>query len=130
MAKVSLPETPIQYAHPGKRRQISRWPEANSERFGPYTGLLAGALLAVLIFMVAPISGTSLNPARTFGSAAVAKVWTALWLYFLAPPIGALLATVVYRWPEKTKQVICAKLYHPKNDRSCIFINCGCKQMD
>ena len=45
----------------------------NSERFAPYTGLLAGALLAVLILMVAPISGTSLNPALTLGSAAVAS---------------------------------------------------------
>ena len=101
----------------------------NNRRLAPYTGLLAGALLAVLILTVAPISGTSLNPARSFGSASVARDWTALWLYFVAPPIGALLATVVYRWPEKTKQVICAKFYHSKKDQRCIFINCGYKQM-
>jgi hypothetical protein len=50
----------------------------------------------------------------------------ALYPGFLA---GALLAKAVYRWPERTKRVIFAKLYHPKNDQRCIFINCGYKQM-
>lgn len=95
----------------------------NSKRVAPYTGVLAGSLLAVLILTESPISGTSLNPARTLGSAAVATVWTHLWLYFLAPPVGALLATVVYQL-QSAKPVICAKLNH-ENSRCDIFQNCG-----
>jgi aquaporin Z len=100
----------------------------NSKRFAPYTGILAGVLLAILILTVAPISGTSLNPARSFGSAAVAIFWRDLWVYFIAPPIGALLATLVYQWQSKAQPVICAKLYHG-DSKLCIFLNCGYEHM-
>lgn len=94
----------------------------NRMRIHRYTGLIAGSLVALYIMIEAPISGMSLNPARSFGSAAVAGLWSSLWIYFLAPPAGMLLAATIYqRRPDR--KVICAKLHHD-NDERCIF-RCG-----
>ncbi len=59
---------------------------SNNRPLNRFTGLCAGLLVAMYITLEAPLSGMSLNPARTFGSALSAQVWTALWIYFLAPP--------------------------------------------
>ena len=75
------------------------------------TGVIAGALVVVLVTIEAPISGTSVNPARSLAPAALFPVWRDLWIYFAGPIAGALLATVAYRhqWGGST---VCAKLYH------------------
>ncbi len=93
---------------------------SNTARLARYTGLFSGALAATYISLEAPISGMSMNPARTFGSAFGAQLWTALWLYFTAPPLGMLAAAQVYLWQKQ--QVACAKLHH-QNDKRCI--HCG-----
>lgn len=95
---------------------------SNTARLARYTGLFAGALAATYISLEAPISGMSMNPARTFGSAFGAQLWTALWLYFTAPPLGMLAAAQVYLWQKGKQQVACAKLHH-QNDKRCI--HCG-----
>jgi aquaporin Z len=64
----------------------------------------------------------SMNPARTFGSAFPAQVWTALWVYFTAPLIGMFAAAQVYVTTKRSAAVACAKLHH-QNTRRCIF--CG-----
>src|ERR1700758_3573893 len=69
---------------------------SNALSLARFTGLWAGALVATYIILEAPISGMSMNPARTFGSALSAHVWTALWIYFCAPPLGMLLAAELY----------------------------------
>ncbi len=97
---------------------------SNTQRLARFTGLFAGTLVAIYISVEAPLSGMSMNPARTFGSAVPAHLWTALWLYFTAPPLGMLLAAEVYlRW-QGVQGVICAKLHHHNNKR-CIFQHCG-----
>lgn len=96
---------------------------SNRPRLAPYTGCCAGLLVATYISIEAPLSGMSMNPARTFGSAVVAQDWTALWVYFTAPLIGMLLAAEIYRRGAGVQQVICAKLHH-HNSRRCIF-RCG-----
>jgi aquaporin Z len=92
----------------------------SGSRFARWTGALAGALVATYITLEAPLSGMSMNPARTLGSAIVAGQWGALWVYFTAPPLGMLLAAEVCRRFHQARG--CAKMDHP-DDRPCI--HCG-----
>jgi aquaporin Z len=87
-----------------------------------FTGLFAGALVATYISLVAPLSGMSMNPARSFGSAFPSGIWTNFWIYLVAPPIGMLAAAELYLFQRGRHAVGCAKLHHD-NDKRCIF--CG-----
>jgi aquaporin Z len=92
---------------------------SNSARFASFTGLFAGTLVATYITLEAPLSGMSLNPARTFASALPAAVWDAFWLYLTAPLTGMLIAAELrVRWMRRS--VRCAKLQHD-DTRPCIF---------
>jgi aquaporin Z len=62
----------------------------------------------------------SMNPARSFASALVAWQWTALWIYFTAPPLGMLAAAEAYVRLRGAHRVLCAKLNH-HTARRCIF---------
>ncbi len=94
---------------------------SNKRKLARYTGLFAGGLVVTYISLEAPISGMSMNPARTFGSAFSAQAWNALWVYFTAPPLGMLLAAETYLRLKGIGHVLCAKLHHHNNER-CIFI--------
>ena len=59
---------------------------SNHKRLNRFTGLFAGLLIAIYITFEAPISGMSMNPARSFASALPAQLWTGLWIYFTALP--------------------------------------------
>jgi aquaporin Z len=96
---------------------------SNSPRLARHTPLLCGALVAIYISLEAPISGMSMNPARSFASALVAWRWTALWVYFTAPPLGMLAAAETYVLRRGAHRVLCAKLNH-RTRRRCIF-RCG-----
>ena len=93
---------------------------SNTKRFAQWTGMFAGALVAIYITIESPISGMSMNPARTFSSAVGARIWMSLWIYFVAPPLGMLLAAEVYRRLNVGRAIACAKLHHHNNKR-CIF---------
>jgi aquaporin Z len=93
---------------------------SNTRKLARWTGLFAGALVAAYIGIESPISGMSMNPARTFGSASVGSIWTSLWIYFTAPPLGMLLAAEIYKRLKPRREVACAKLHHHNNTR-CIF---------
>ena len=93
---------------------------SNTPRFARLTPVLAGTLVAVYITVEAPLSGMSMNPSRTFGSAFAAQDWTALWVYFTAPPLGMLAAGLAYRFRRGAHRIFCAKLHH-HNDLRCIF---------
>jgi aquaporin Z len=96
---------------------------SNTPKLARLTGLFAGALIATYITLEAPLSGMSMNPARTLASAIPAHNWTAIWVYFTAPLLGMLSAAEVYvRWQGRNA-VRCAKLHHHNNKR-CIF-RCG-----
>ena len=90
----------------------------NQARLARFAGVFAGILVSTFITLEAPISGMSINPARTFGSAVSAQLWTAIWLYFAAPLLGMALAAELHRAPIR-----CAKLHHDNPER-CIF-RCG-----
>lgn len=62
------------------------------------TALLAIPLALVAIHVAAiPISGASVNPARSFGPALIGTEFTDLWIYILAPPVGAVIGWIVYK---------------------------------
>ncbi len=93
---------------------------SNRPRWSHATSYLVGALIVSYIFFFAPVSGFSINPARTVGSAVFAHVWTAGWLYFVAPLLGMFGAAEVYvRW-YGIERVLCAKL-HPAPSVLCPF---------
>jgi aquaporin Z len=94
---------------------------SNSTRFARFTGLFAGTLVAVFITLEAPLSGMSMNPARTVASATPAGIWTAWWLYVAAPALGMLAAAEFHAWSRRP--VRCAKLHHSAA-APCIF-RCG-----
>ncbi len=94
-------------------------------RLSRYTPFFAAMLVATFITFEAPFSGMSMNPARTFGSAFVGQIWTALWIYFTAPVLAMLCAAFVYR--RTGRVVYCAKLHH-HNGARCIF-NCAFRQL-
>jgi aquaporin Z len=95
---------------------------SNTPRLARYTGIFAGILVAAYITFEAPISGMSMNPARSLGSSLFANNHVGLWIYFTAPLFGMLLAAVVYVRVKGAKAVSCAKLHH-QNDKRCI--HCG-----
>ena len=96
---------------------------SNQTKLNAWTGLFAGALVATYIAIEAPLSGMSMNPARSFASALPAHLWTDFWVYLTAPFLGMLLAAECYvRFPG-ARRVLCAKLHHHNNAR-CIF-RCG-----
>jgi aquaporin Z len=89
-------------------------------RLGRFTGLCAGLLVATFISLEAPLSGMSMNPARTVSSAIWAHEWTALWIYFAAPLLGMLGAAQLHLRRRGRPADACAKLHH-QNDKRCIF---------
>jgi aquaporin Z len=91
-------------------------------RISRYTGACASLLVATYITFEAPISGMSMNPARSFGSAFPSGIWTYFWIYLTAPMLGMLTASQLYVWQKGRSSVKCAKLHHD-NDKRCIF--CG-----
>lgn len=93
---------------------------SNHRALNMFTGLMAGCLVATYISIEAPLSGMSMNPARTFASAWPAHLWTAFWVYLTAPPLGMLMAAELYVRTKSLKSVYCAKLHH-RNDQRCIF---------
>lgn len=95
---------------------------SQSRRWNRHTALCAGGLVAAYITFEAPISGMSMNPARTFASAFAAGDFTAFWLYATAPLAGMLLAAAWFvRGAHRV--VHCAKLHHDNSHR-CPF-RCG-----
>ena len=83
-------------------------------------GLTAGVLVMLNITFEAPLSGMSMNPARTLGSALLAGRLDVLWIYFIAPPVGMLLAAEWFR--RSTRPPPCLRLNHTPRV-PCIF--CG-----
>jgi aquaporin Z len=94
----------------------------NTEKLSRFTGLFGGTLVFFYITFEAPLSGMSINPARTIASALPSGIWTGGWIYFVAPIGGMLLAVELYRLLRKGTKVACAKWNHDPRQR-CIF--CG-----
>jgi aquaporin Z len=71
------------------------------------------ALLTVLYYAVSSsIAGYSVNPARSFASALFAWIWRGIWIYFVAPGLGMLLAAAIYTKIMGPNSIYCAKIFH------------------
>jgi aquaporin Z len=65
-----------------------------------FAGIAIGLSLAMIHMVTIPITGTSVNPARSLGPAVVAggTALAQLWLFLVAPVIGAVIAAVVWKY--------------------------------
>ncbi|MEO8275322.1 MAG: aquaporin [Thermoanaerobaculia bacterium] len=96
---------------------------SNRPRFARFTGMCAAALVFLDITFEAPLSGMSLNPARSLASIVPSMDFTGVWIYLTAPLLGMLGAAELYRrWPG-IRPVLCAKLHH--DDSSPCPFRCG-----
>jgi aquaporin Z len=78
---------------------------SNAARWSRYTGVAAGILITSYVYFESPLSGFSMNPARTFASALPAQLWSGWWIYFTAPVIAMWLAArafhVLTPWSQR-----------------------------
>src|SRR5271166_485056 len=65
---------------------------SGAQQLGPIAALGVGSYIALAGLFGAPVSGASMNPARSLGPALVLGNWTSWWAYLLGPVIGALIA--------------------------------------
>ena len=70
-----------------------------------FAGLAIGLSLVLIHLVGIPITGTSVNPARSLGPALVVggAALSQLWLFWVAPIIGGILAAVIWRWGFKNQ---------------------------
>ncbi len=71
---------------------------------GIVVGIVVGGVIALEAIFAGPISGASMNPARSLGPAIASMNFTGFWIYLLAPPLGALLAVPAWRWIRLPKR--------------------------
>lgn len=93
-------------------------------KLAPFTGCIAAALVATYITIEAPLSGMSLNPARTFGSAVFAGTLSTFWLYLTAPVLGMLAGIELHRALSTEHHKLCGKLTHSRT--VACFLQCDC----
>jgi len=91
----------------------------SSPRLLRWTPLMNWIAVATMVWVEAPVSGTSLNPARSFGPALVSGVWTAQWLYFAAPLLGGMMGLAAFElFTPAWRFVISGKLVHAPSYRT------------
>jgi aquaporin Z len=91
-------------------------------RMRPFTPMLFPFLYAIMVYLEAPVSGTSTNPARSLGPAVVSGAWQDWWVYWIGPVLGMLVAVVFYKqsWLRHL-EIEVAKLYHFEHDPHGVF---------
>ena len=63
-----------------------------SKEKGLMAGIAIGGTVGLEAIFAGPITGASMNPARSFAPAIISGHWESLWVYFTAPFLGAALA--------------------------------------
>jgi aquaporin Z len=90
----------------------------------PRAGFFAATLVALFIAFEAPLSGMSLNPARSFASAAVAHSFHGFWIYLTAPVAGMWLGLELQKRLVARHARLCGKLNH--SETIACFLRCHC----
>ena len=77
----------------------------DGEKTGVIAGLIIGLTLTFVHIMGIPLTGTSVNPARSFGPALVlgGQALAQVWVFIVAPLVGAALAAGIYKYFKKAK---------------------------
>ncbi len=91
-----------------------------SKHWHASTGSFAALLVFLFITFESPISGMSLNPARSFASSLVSGNWEGWWIYASAPVAGMLTAAHAFRVPRPDRSPRCARL-QPGGPAPCLF---------
>jgi aquaporin Z len=92
------------------------------EKLCRFTPLLFPVLYAVMVYIEAPVSGTSTNPARSIGPSVISNVWIGWWIYWIGPIAGTLIAVAVYNFKLFDRfRIRIAKIYHFEHDRHGVF---------
>jgi aquaporin Z len=88
-------------------------------RIRSFTPLLFPFLYALMVYLEAPVSGTSTNPARSFGPALVSADWLGWWVYWVGPAVGAAAAVGIHKLRLLSRfEIEAAKIYHFEHDPS------------
>jgi aquaporin Z len=69
---------------------------SRSGTFGSSALVAIPLTLVAVHFAAIPFSGSSVNPARTFGPDLIGNTWTGFWIYLIAPPLGGALGWVIH----------------------------------
>jgi aquaporin Z len=85
----------------------------------PFTPAIFPPLYAFMVWAESPISGTSTNPARSFGPSVISGQWDGWWIYWIGPLVGMLLAVLACSFLAKRIEV--AKLYYFDSDHDRLF---------
>jgi MIP family channel proteins len=69
----------------------------DTKAVGQLAAIMIGATVSANALWAGPISGASMNPARSLGPAIVTGIWDAQWIYVFAPVLGAILGAFAYQ---------------------------------
>ena len=87
-------------------------------RLAPFVPWIVGGMIGLAIAMLGTSTGGSVNPARQFGPAALSGQTRFLWVYLLAPMVGAMLATWVREMVQRHRSVLTHRLCGTHHDGS------------
>lgn len=91
-------------------------------RLRGYTPALFPVLYAALVWVEAPLSGTSTNPARTLGPGLVAGMMHGWWIYWVGPFLGTCAGVAMQAAPwARSFEIRVAKVFHFHHDRYGVF---------
>nr|XP_023910607.1 probable aquaporin NIP-type [Quercus suber]POF12516.1 putative aquaporin nip-type [Quercus suber] len=68
----------------------------DNRAIGELAGIAVGMTILLNVLVAGPVSGASMNPARSLGPALIVHVYKGLWVYIIGPPIGTIFGALAY----------------------------------
>ena len=83
----------------------------SNPRLAPLSGVAIGSTITMAMLFLGPVSGASMNPARSFGPALASMSWASHWVYWVGPALGAAAAVLVHKfvlagWPARASDEV------------------------